>query len=486
MTTYKKYSIKNRKTRKIKLFKGGALEDDIKNAAIDKVKESVSNGKTGGIDDLIKKAAIDKVNTVTGTAPVPGTGNAAPVPGTGTAAPGTSTTGTAPVKSGKKVSILIDFYNKLLKSDDYGNKLNFNKFYEIININKNGMNMSESITGVEELFKIFKNEVEYIKATDAEKDAKKKNLSSNREKTKEINIEYKNGDYTITREPVAPSAAAALQSQSGVNPDALQSQSGVKPDAPVTIDENIQETAKNSVFDAIITKIAVDGAMDKNSLVPDSKLEELYKKILKLTNNINENDNTIKNEENQIKINSTQLANFKKIENDNNSKIYNDKSKQAKLAILKAKNNTKITEIQNKISDSNKKIIETLAKNTVINLLLVPLNSEKEYYLKLLNRAYDILIKKYSSIDEEKYTLFRSNKDNKKYIENMKMIKDKIKILESGVTSFEKLKNMNIFSRNKSTAPAPVTAPAPAPAPATTTPENAIINAAIKAVTDAV
>jgi hypothetical protein len=495
MTTYKKYSIKNRKTRKIKLFKGGALEDDIKNAAIDKVKESVSNGKTGGIDDLIKKAAIDKVNTVTGTAPVPvpGTGNAAPVPGTGTAAPGTSSD--VPVKSGKKVSILIDFYNKLLKSDDYGKKINnFNKFYEIININKNGMNMTESITGVEELFKIFKNEVEYIKATDAEKDAKKKNLSSNREKTKEINIEYKNGDYTITGEPVAPSAAAALQSQSGVNPDALQSQSGVKPDAPVTIDENIQETAKNSVFDAIITKIAVDGAMDKNSLVPDSKLEELYKKILKLTNNINENDNTIKNEENQIKINSTQLANFKKIENDNNSKIYNDKSKQAKLAILKAKNNTKITEIQKKISDSNKKIIETLAKNTVINVLLVPLNSEKEYYLKLLNRAYDILIKKYSSINEEKYTLVRSEGNNKKYIENMKMIRDKIKILESGVTSFEKLKNYLNTSSNKSTAPAPltapvtapVTAPAPAPAPATTTPENAIINAAIKAVTDAV
>ena len=228
----------------------------------------------------------------------------------------------------------------------------------------------------------------------------------------------------------------------------------------------------------------------------------MYKKILKLTNNINENDNTIKNEENQIKINSTQLANFKKIENDNNSKIYNDKSKQEKLAILKAKNNTKITEIQKKISDSNKKIIETLAKNTVINLLLVPLNSEKEYYLKLLNRAYDILIKKYSSINEEKYTLFRSEGDNKRYIENMKMIRDKIKMLESGVTYFEKKLNKYYYpSSNKSTgtgtgtgtgsttATTTTTTAAAAPDPVTaaaTTPENAIINTAIKVVTDAV
>jgi hypothetical protein len=129
MTTYKKYSIKNRKTRKIKTFKGGDAER-IKKVAIETVQESVSP-KKGGIDDLIKKAAIEKVKESL------------------TVKPG-----------GKQVSILIDFYKKLLKPDDYGNKLDdFNKFYEIVNINKNGINMTESITGVEELFKIFNNEL---------------------------------------------------------------------------------------------------------------------------------------------------------------------------------------------------------------------------------------------------------------------------------------------------------------------------------------
>lgn len=208
MTTYKKYSIKNRKTRKIKKIKGGASpEDDIKKVAIDKVEESVSNGKKGGIDGSIKNTAIEKIKESL------------------TVKPG-----------GKQVSILIDFYKKLLKPDDYGKNLdNFNKFYETVNINKNGMNMTESITGVEEIFEIFKKELEYIKATDAEKDVKKKNLSSNREKQKAIIIDYgDNGDFNINHEK----GAAAPGPGTGTAPGAAP---GTGPE------DSIKETAKNTV-----------------------------------------------------------------------------------------------------------------------------------------------------------------------------------------------------------------------------------------------
>ena len=89
-----------------------------------------------------------------------------------------------------------------MQNKDYGNKFdNFNKFYEIVNINKNGINMTESITGVEELFKIFNNELEYIKATDADKENKKKELSENHTKRKAVIIDYAdNGDFTVKGE----------------------------------------------------------------------------------------------------------------------------------------------------------------------------------------------------------------------------------------------------------------------------------------------
>ena len=97
-------------------------------------------------------------------------------------------------KKNKNVSVIINFYEKLLKPDDYGNKLNFDKFYENININKQGTNITESITGVEEIFEIFKKELEYIKATDADKEKKEKAIKSNLKKTKEIIIDFKRED----------------------------------------------------------------------------------------------------------------------------------------------------------------------------------------------------------------------------------------------------------------------------------------------------
>jgi len=194
MTTYKKYSIKNRKTRKIKLFKGGATEDDIKKVAVDKVNEAVTY-KPGG----------------------------------------------------KQVSILIDFYKKLLQNKDYGNKFdNFNKFYETVNINKNGINMSESITGVEELFKIFNNELEYIKATDADKENKKKELSENHTKRKAVIIDYAdNGDFTVKGEK-----GAAAPPGTGVAPGGppVPGTGAAPGEAHVPgTEDSIKETAKSAV-----------------------------------------------------------------------------------------------------------------------------------------------------------------------------------------------------------------------------------------------
>ena len=62
MTTYKKYSIKNRKTRKIKKMEGGdPQEDEIKKVAIETVLDSIT-AKTGYNPlEVIKKVAIDKV-----------------------------------------------------------------------------------------------------------------------------------------------------------------------------------------------------------------------------------------------------------------------------------------------------------------------------------------------------------------------------------------------------------------------------------------
>ena len=112
-------------------------------------------------------------------------------------------------KKNKKVSVIIDFYEKILKPEYYGNKINFNKFYENININKQGMNMTESVTGVEELFEIFKKELEYIKATDADKEKKEKAIKSNLKKTKEIIIDFKREDGGLSNNDVNSSTIAS-------------------------------------------------------------------------------------------------------------------------------------------------------------------------------------------------------------------------------------------------------------------------------------
>jgi len=475
MTTYNNKHYNN-KTRKIKLFKGGALEDDIKNAAIDKVKSVTSTGPGSGSP---------------ATGPGSGPGSA---PGTGPAtAPGPDSS--VPVKSGKKVSILIDFYKKLLKPENYGNKLNFNKFYEIINVNQNEIDMTETITGVEELFEIFKNELEYIKANNDDKETKKKALSSNHEKTKKITIEYKNGDYTIT----GPSGPVTTITPGSTTRPTTTPGSTTRPTTPTTtptttpvsieenikntainvlksnvepiiITGNIQETAKNTVFDAVIKEL-VKSDLDENSLVSNFKLEKLYDEIAKLTKKINENNDNIKTEKNNIKKYSTDLEKFKKIENNYNSQKLNDKSKQEKLSILKARNNVKIKVKITDIEKSITNIITTLAKNTLINNLLLPLNSEKEYYLNLLDRAYDILTKELSSVEGTVSTLgVILDKRNKKiFLDNMQKIRNKIYKL-THKTWMNRTKDPNISNTSSSAI----------------IPETAITKAAIKAVNDVV
>jgi hypothetical protein len=454
MTTYNNKHYNN-KTRKIKLFKGGAFEDDITKTAIDKVVQEISPKK---IDDLIKNPAIDKVTTEISS--IPGVSSS------------------TPVKSGKNVSILIDFYNKLLKTDDYGKKLeNFNKFYEIININKNGINMTESITGVEELFKIFNNELEYIKATDAEKEIKKKNLSSNHEKTKEINIDYKNGDYSISDAPGGISSGvsepvAAASSPVTLGTTGTPGLTVTNPGKALIIDENIQETAKNVVFDEVIMEL-VKTDLNTNSLIPDSKLEKLYDEIAKLTKEINKNNNSIKDEQSKIKINDTKVEKLKKIEDYYKSQSPNGKLQQKNLAMKISINNTKITEIETKITDSKNKITNAQEENIRINGSLVPLNSEKEHYLKLLNRAYDILTKKLSSVEATvgNVRVYIKHNDKKTILNNMKMIRNKI----------YKLTHETWMKTSQPTS-VPISTTSPSPI----IPETAITNAAIKAVNDAV
>jgi hypothetical protein len=175
MTTYKKHSIKNRKTRKIK-------------------KPIKSRKQKGGVEPLSRQSST---STLSNSNPNPNQEPLSRQTSTSTLTDETSTNADNSIKKprkNKKVSILIDFYEKLLKPENYGNKLNFNKFYENININKQGMNMTESVTGVEELFEIFKKELEYIKATGDEKNKKEKAIKSNLKKTKEIIIDFKRED----------------------------------------------------------------------------------------------------------------------------------------------------------------------------------------------------------------------------------------------------------------------------------------------------
>jgi hypothetical protein len=446
MTTYKKYSITNRKTRKIKLFKGGAPENDIKTVAVDKVKESVSNGKKGGTDDSIKNTAIEKVKESL------------------TVKPG-----------GKQVSILIDFYKKLLKPDYYENKLDdSNKFFETININKNGINMTESITGVEELLKIFNNELKYIKKPD---DVNKKALSENHTKRKAVIIDYgDNGEFTINGEKgaVAPPEKGA---------------------APVTgPEDSIKETAKNTVVsnvntintiqDAAINELkskaekANIGQLDvkinntnvkleqkitetTNQFITDETLYNLNKEIQEKTNELKKINDTItkkKNEQTTLKETNTKLdAEIKNLNTENanlNKKINDGDLSQKKKTADKIAINNKNIEENNKTIGGNKnkinKINTTLKRQNIQytnkNTELINLNEQKEDYLKLLNRVYDILIQKISESELKSGILSNTGDEKYKIINaNINTIKEKIQILESGRTNKTKLKKASDF-----------------------------------------
>ena len=388
MTTYKKYSIKNRKTRKIKLFNGGAYpEDDIIKVAIDKVNESVSP-KKGGIDDSIKNTAIEKVKESL------------------TVKPG-----------GKQVSILIDFYKKLLKPEDYGNKLdNFNKFYENVNINKNGINMTESITGVEELLKIFNNELEYMKATDAEKDAKKKALSENHTKRKAVIIDYgDNGDFTINGDK-----GAVVPAEKGPAP-------GVAPGtAP---EDSIKETAKNTVVSNINTINTIqDAAINELKLqtalfISVEDLKELHKSIKDAETKLNPLNlqltyakNDLKREQRNLETAQRNLETAQRnIETAQNIK----KQKEISTEIGSIK--TKIKKHDKNIKDINEKI----KKIEIDNLL-----NNKNNLLKLLQETLKNLIEKLKNSDiEEGKIIGYTIKDNL-LKDNISKIEEKIKILQ--------------------------------------------------------
>ena len=445
MTTYKKYSIKNRKTRKIKLFKGGVpMEDTIKNVAIEKVKESLTD-KAGG----------------------------------------------------KQVSILIDFYKKLLKPDDYGQKLdNFNKFYETVNINKNGINMTESVTGVEELLKIFNNELEYIKATDADKENKKKALLSNREKRKAIIIDYgDNGDFNINGEK---GAAARPGPGTGTAPGGPLD-SGVAPGTGP--EDSIKETTKNTVVsnvnnintiqDAAINELK-SNTQNANIIELDDEINlrnvDLTKKITETTNqfitneelyNLNENiqnktkeikeiNDTItkkKNEQSSLEEANTKLTTEienlnKEINNLEQKKINGDLSQKKKTAEKIAINNNKIQDINNTLTKNTKKykdINTTLTNNTnkytditTKNLELIEFNLEKKNILILLHRVYDRLIEELSKNKLKAGILSNTGDDTYKTINaNINTIKEKIQMLESGRINKTKLKQASDVLINK-------------------------------------
>jgi len=416
MTTYKKYSIKNRKTRKIKTFKGGGAENDIKKVAIDTVNTKISTGATG--------------NT--------------------------------PVKSGKKVSILIDFYEKLLKPENYGNNLNFNEFYEIVNINKNGINTAESITGVEELFEIFKKEIKYIKATDEENKVEtEKDLKSNLKKTKEIIIDYRDSrKFTIDGEKgaAAPPVSVTRAPPGAVTlPVTAPVPSTVVPE-PST-EEKMQEIAKNTVIKE--TALNLD----------DSTLVKLYNEIKTNTKTFNKNNSTIASNENEIE----KLQ--KKIEKLNTE---NEKNREQLKVITdniiqKNKIATKIGK-NNQIIDTFKSNIETL-KNTDFkrhNEDFDKLKSQKDNYLKLLNRAYDILTQELSNMKlvPGYFVGVKSTKEYDDIQTKMQTIQNKIYNLNYGKKRFSKTEEKVSSSDRVNSTPM--------------TPETTITKAAIKAVNDAV
>ena len=435
MTTYKKYSIKNRKTRKIKLFKGGGTEGDIQKVAIDTVNTKISTGATG--------------NT--------------------------------PVKSGKKVSILIDFYEKLLKPENYGNNLNFNKFYEIVNINKNGINTAESITGVEELFEIFKKEIKYIKATDEENKVEtEKDLKSNLKKTKEIIIDYRdNGDFTINGEKgaAAPTVSVIQAAPGAVRVPVTAPGTGA---APVpSAEDSIKETAINELKSNIekanidkeiyntYNKIELNKKITEtdNQFILDETLYELNKEIQGKTNELKKINDTIteikKNLSNLTETNTKLKTGTENLEEENNNltqKINDgDLSQKKKTADKIAINNKNIEKNKNSIKGNIIKIRairSTLKQQSQIyenkNRELIDANDKKENNLKLLNRVYDRLIEELSK-NKLKSGIFRVKGEGDYDIinANINTIKEKIQILESGRINKTKLKQASDVILNK-------------------------------------
>jgi hypothetical protein len=369
MTTYK-----NRKTRKIKKIKGGASpEDDIKKTAIDEVNNEMSK-----------------------------------------------------TKKGNGTSITIDFLEKRSNDKNYG--INFDKFYENININKNGINMMQSISGVEELFEIFKKEVDFAMASDVDKDAKKKEMKSNFKKTKEIYIEHhdKSGKLSPNSElPVPPKVASGEKQEVATGPtqEVLQEVAS----EPST-EENVQETAKNSVFDAIINESLSKKIDDTNPLIDDDILNNVNNKIRNLTGKLKKNNNIIREKTEEIK----KLNNMnKKLQGE--IKLGGKYSQSQKDAIQIGLNNTKIETNEKKIQDAMTVIIETEAKNAVANKVITELKSQNDYYLKLLNRAYDILIEKLKNMKLQPGNMYGVIGDDYELINaNIKTVKNKIDKLEAG------------------------------------------------------
>ena len=407
MTTYK-----NRKTRKIKKIKGGASpEDDIKKTAIETVLDSIT-AKTGYNPlEVIKKVAIDKVEESVSNGVIDGSiKNTAieKVKESLTVKPG-----------GKQVSIFIDFYKKLLKPDDYGQKLdNFNKFYEIVNINKNGINMTESVTGVEELLKIFNNELKYIKATDADKENKKKALLSNREKRKAIIIDYgDNGDFNINGEKglVAPgpgTSTSALVSSSIVP----ATSSGTGPE------DSIKETAINTVVSTINTINNIqDAAINKLKVetgsISDAELEKLRKDIKTEKTALNKLNSTLIGAETDLKRQQSKLETAKR-----NRKTEQNINRQYEISKEIGSINTKIKELNENIKKINKNKNENEIK-------IDNLSMKKNNLLKLLEEKFKNLTETLENSEIKRniigYTITEQDLKG-----NISKIKEKIKILQ--------------------------------------------------------
>lgn len=379
MTRYK-----NRKTRKIKKIKGGASpEDDIKKTAIDEVNNEMSK-----------------------------------------------------TKKGNGTSITIDFLEKRSNDKNYG--INFDKFYENININKNGINMIQSISGVEELFEIFKKEVDFAMASDADKDAKKKEMRSNYKKTKEIYIEHydKSGNLSPNNEVplppnVAPTPTQEVATLEVATPEVPTPGEKEEVASEPSNEENIQETAKNSVFDAIIKESLANKIDDTNPLIEDDILNNINNEIRNLTGELKKNNNIIKEKTEEIK----KLNNMnKKLQGE--IKLGGNYSQSKKDAIQTGLNKTKIETNEKKIQEAVTIIAETKAKNAVVNKVLTELKSQNDYYLKLLNRAYDILTEKLKNIKLQPGKMYGVTGDGYERINaNIKTVKNKIDKLEAGLVN---------------------------------------------------